>query len=242
MGSVWVRVGDIVIDSKTPIKYTTGLAVLKSIYNGFNIAKMNGFDIVHHIEFDTLLNDPDEIEDNNRLIREEEYGAINYVSGGWMHGNYFVLDVSKYDYFDVSREKTLETIKTYTICEEYLKNHVVGSRKHLSKDGEILKKKYYQQIVNEAESLLWAVVGELDGEYYCFLYNINDIPKKYNVIIDDKNLNVSLNHKGACSLSKIEGTPKIVKIFCNNKLYREFDFENPDHMKEINVYTTIKKI
>ena len=237
MGTAWLNGGNFTVSTKDVVEGSTVYAVLKSIFNGLNICKINGYDIVHHLEYDSEILSTTEIDENTSLINSG-YGAIAYRDGDWTIGNYFVIDISKHDIIDVSRESILSKMEKYKICEEllydlYMKPYNCKEKSHtLIKDGN-----FKIQLISSGY-LRWTVLGLHDIHFHVICFNTTDTTNEYNILCDNNNISFILPPK-CYNIQNIGVAPSRVKIFCNNILYKDYNLSNSEEINRINELTKI---
>lgn len=176
--------------------YSTHLAVWRLVIFGNKIAKSLGYNKVHHIEYDTKVENVDELIENSNLLETND--AVFYtIDDEPHHTGLFLgsccsyrLDTLAPMLIDYDEEGILNMIRSTTVktCETFFKNLLITNKKFFEKKITNFKKNGMQFGLskNKPEYPSWCV------PYY------ETISKKLNFIIWNsegfQNLNVKLVH------------------------------------------------
>ena len=131
--------------------YSTYLAAYRLFIGGFGLAKTLGYNKIHWIEYDSLINDYSEIYNNNTLLNE--YGSIVYKKEyknfennlSYPNGSFMSINLSKLDktFLEYNKNKLLSLIEnSYSKTNEKVTEDILTkNNSQLVKDFNILKKK-----------------------------------------------------------------------------------------------------
>jgi len=227
----------------------TTLPVLKSLFNGINIARGNGYNILHYIEYDTELKDFSMFDDNLKILSKTNAGCVYYgKENNRLIGSYigFNLDRFPADSFVFNRDRILnEWMPLHGSCENIVFNEYAIKYDSVSKDTADLFSDPFKinlsGVHNNYEKNRWGLVLEYESDFYFFIFNDRKDPVIFNVIIDSVNRSITLD-PGVSFIDKLPSTARFVKIFCNNLIHRDYDLEDPLHIGEIRKYNTLEFI
>lgn len=99
-----------------PIKFNHAYAVLKLIQNGSAIAEINGYEKVHFVNYDYVLNDENILIKHDDLLNNNDIVSYDWANYGSSHSN----NISS-GFFSVSNNSFFNLIKNIKTKEDYCK-------------------------------------------------------------------------------------------------------------------------
>ena len=228
----------------------TMLAAWKLIISAYSLAKSLGYEKVHKIEYDTIINDLSEFKDNSKLL--DNYDTIFYGTDDPqppfnlrdINGFFQSLKVSKIPPFFLSYNE--DRIMEYY----YKKSKNIPERLRHLLDVEHKNKIYYKNwdLIKGTNGIITALVHRSDNNWYVPYYdpkdedfrflvrkNEFDSPNpKIELIVNNNyqklNLPTSPRYWFHISLMKFKEV-NTLKVLVNNKLFYEIDFTSLDKEK-----------
>ena len=223
-------------DITLPHKFNHSYAALKLIKNGGILAELNGFEKVHFVNYDYVINE--NILENNSLLLDSNdvisYNWDTYNDKLALNTGFFSVNISifnsivkdlnsKKNYFKYPGSVTLENVIGSVMIENNIKYKLI--------DIDSIKE---NNIINAvAVNIRWVyssgcIVAEHDNNYYIiFLQNNNE---NYHLIIDDKEYNVTANTY--CKFIKVNKSDLEKGITVNSDIFT---------MNDANASIVIKK-
>lgn len=228
-------------------EYSTYLAVYRLLIFGLGFAKMYGYQKVHYVEYDTIMNDLSELYDNSKLLdtydnvmiqKEQRDFELNLA---WPIGNFMSFKVDKIDevFTNYNKEKLLEILKesssktnekiTYDIIRR--NNNTV----YVKDFDEVIKKDIKFALSNNTskESMnYWTVpfYHTQEGLIYLIVWNNKgEGPIDVSFIINDNQLK---SFKGVNNYEwRMDSVGSIddintITILVNNKIKTSIDFKD----------------
>jgi hypothetical protein len=187
-------------------KYSTYLAVYRLLIFGLGFAKMFGYEKVHYIEYDTVMNDLSELYDNSKLLNDYDNIVIqkkerNYeMNLAWPIGNFLSFKVDKIDevFTTYNREKLLDILfKSDAKTNEKITNDIMklNGNKIYVKDFDNIKFKDIKFALSDKTSKendsFWAVpfYNTKEDKIYVVAWNDrSESPIDVNFIINDNQI------------------------------------------------------
>jgi autotransporter strand-loop-strand O-heptosyltransferase len=194
-------------DVTKPFDFNHSYAALKLIKNAGILAELNGFEKVHFVNYDYVIND-DTLENNSLLLDSNDLVSYKWntyneklaVNTGFFSVNISLFNTivkdlnSKRNYFKYPGSVTLENVIGSTIIENNIKYHLI--------DIDTIRQ---NNIVNAiAVNTRWisssgCMIAKNDNNYYIVFMQNNG--QNYNLSIDSKKYVITANEK--CKLIKI---------------------------------------
>ena len=225
----------------------THLAVLRLLINGFVMARNFGYDKVHHIEYDCVVEDVSEFLDNSEKL--DEFDSVVYMS---RQTDVDDILFGGYQSYRVSRLPTI----LRDLDEPAVKAMIRGS---LSKSPEAMLLKILQEgtvLIKDRSKLEsngnsfgtvdsqssqnmipWAVPF-YDTRTDCIRFivwnNETNLGKTHQLIINDSQIvNVGTTPSGSWRLTDIGSITDVQKILVieNDKVRRIFELETPEQIE-----------
>jgi len=210
-------------DITQPFKFNHSYAALKLIKNGAILAELNGFEKVHFVNYDYIIND-NTLENNSLLLNSndivsykwETYNDKFALNTGFFSTNISVFNNivkdlnSKKNYFKYPGSVILENVIGSAVLKNNIKYHLI--------DIDSIKD---NNIVNAVSvNIRWVyssgcMISEHDNNYYIiFLQNNNE---KYHLKIDNKQYNVIADTY--CKFIKVNKSDLVKGINVNDDLF-----------------------
>lgn len=232
--------------------YNTHLAIWRMLILGNSVAKNIGYNKVHHIEYDCIINDFSEIVDNSRLL--DEYDCITYTK---------TKDTVDPILFGTYQAYRLDTLSNHLLVldEESLKTKIRESEDkspelmchnllHDNKKG-FIKPKFllesngnnfgltHSNLSNKHTAWCLPYYDRLTHKLSFIIWNIEDGNGSINVKVvynDDQVFNfgdIPPQHWVMRDIDDFNNAKKMVVIL-NNKIRDVFDFEkNGESFKQV---------
>jgi hypothetical protein len=224
----------------------THLAVLRLLVNGFVMARNFGYDKVHHIEYDCIVEDVSEFLDNSEKL--DEFDSVVYIS---RQTDVDDILFGGYQSYRVSRLPTI----LRDLDEPAVKAMIRGS---LSKSPEAMLLKILQEgtvLIKDRSKLEsngnafgtvdsqssqnmipWAVPfydTRTDRIGFVVWNNETNSGKTHQLIINDSQIvNIGTTHSGSWRLTDIGSITDVQKILVieNDKVRRIFELETREQI------------
>jgi autotransporter strand-loop-strand O-heptosyltransferase len=230
-------------DITQEFKFNHSYAALKLIKNAGILAELNGFEKVHFVNYDYIIND-NTLENNALLLDNNDFISYNWstyndklaVNTGFFSVNVSIFNNvvkdlnSKRNYFKYPGSVTLENVIGSAILENNIKYHII--------DIDSIKD---DNIINAvAINTRWiyssgCMLAENNNNYYIvFMQNDN---KTYNLKIDNKKYTITANTE--CKFIKVDrsdlmkGVNVNSDIFTINDVYASINIKKPGALDDI---------
>lgn len=225
----------------------THLAILRLLINGFVLARNLDYDKVHHIEYDCIINDISEFQDNSQRL--EEFDSIVYMSRQ--------ENVDDIPFGSCQSYRVSKLPKIFSDLDEFAIKEMI--RASLSKSPEAMLLKILQEgnVLIKDRSELESngnSFGTVDSQssqnmipwavpYYDILNdtvgfvvwnNQQNSGKKHQLIINDSRIvNIGTTDSGTWRLADLGPVSEIQKIVVieNDKIRRIFELETQDQIE-----------
>ena len=224
-----------------PKKYNHSIPVIKNIISGLSYSKILGYKKVHHFEYDSLIENDEEILENSILLNE--YSIIYYKVNHLPYPNSpisFNLDKISDLWFnmgDKNFEDFLREEKSTKIGEEYQWKLINLSGNFLEKKFDDLEdKKIYCALNYDLEPNKWVIpfYDYNDENLYIFSWieSESDIGSERVILLNDTTV-INVNHSNVVGcwktypLGYYKDIHKI-KIIVNGKITRDYNFNQTD--------------
>lgn len=243
---------DFTIKTTEVKKFNHFIPVIRHISSGLLYAKALGYDIVHYFEYDSLIEDDEELIENSRLL--SEYSAVYYSLPHLSYPNspisfnlnkispkWFSLDENNYNNF-LRWEYSTKLVEEY---EYNLLNEVGG---FFSKPFSVLEdKKIYVGLNSDLEDNKWVVplYNKSNNSMIIFSWVENESDVNSNVIVlVNNNIIINVDRSVEKLWRSYEIGPidyvKEIKIIVNNTVRRSYDF-NQQNINEFIKHNQINK-
>lgn len=232
--------------------FNTHLAIWRMLILGNSIAKNIGYCKVHHIEYDTSINDFSEIIENSKLLNEYDcvtYTKTNDTVDPILFGSYqaYRLDTLHIDLLKLDENKIKNKIKNseHKSPEKMLQDLLQNGKKSFLKNKKLLDNNdnNFGMTHNTLSSnhTAWCLPyhDRLTNKLSFIIWNMEEGNKLINVKIiynDDQVFNfgdVLPKHWVVRDIDDFENAKKLVVIL-NDKIRNIFDFEKDgESFKEV---------
>jgi len=213
------------------------LPVTRNFFFGMTICKMLGYDVAHYIEYDSIIESVDFMNENNKLLGSND-GVIYWIEDRkHTHGAYCCYNLNSYSFDELkwNRQGLLaEFTELLKLPVEGLIESFVVSK--MSEDKNILKRD-----INELNAVLSSDSPNISGKYEyvpcIILIRENNIVTFFGKNTLDKDIRVSVlinsginrdyvihpNFWTMDDVGTLDFVNKIV-IFLNEKIIKEYNF------------------
>ena len=248
--TLWVKLTDnYKINTQYVGNQNTMLAAWKLVITAYSLAQSLGYKKIHKIEYDTIINDLSEFEDNSKLLNE--YDTVFYGTNNLqppfnirdINGFFQSLKVSKIPPFFLSYDES-KIIKYY-----YEKAKNIPERLRHLLDIENGNKIYYKNssLLN-TQSIKTALIHRSDNNWYVPYYDSNGDELRFLVRknqLDTPNPKIELIINNNYQKLNLPTSPQYwyhmplmdfkevntLKVLVNDKLFYEIDFTSLDKEK-----------
>jgi len=230
--------------------YNTHLAVWKLIIMGNSIAKNLGYKKVHHIEYDTEIQNFIELSENSELLNEYEfiyYDIIKEGSSNLLLGSFqsYLLDSLDPILIDYNEEKILDMIRNSYVKspEVFLKNIIENKNYFLKKninefelngmrfghsrdiqDGVAWCLPYYDKKYNKLMFIVWNMEKKVEVNVE-IIYNQDTIINISNVVPNEWRLIDFGDYNMAKKLT----------VILNNQIRNIYNFD--EYFEDFKIYS-----
>ena len=150
--------------------------------------------IVHFVDYDSILSNLDQYDENYQILKKSEYSSIRYKNNvGAFFADTCSLDLSKInlDNFVVSEEKLKNLIESNRTYEVLFEHYFINFENIYWKSFEELKKTSNAGL-EHVNAIDWICLAVNLDEYKFYLVIINTVKsaKKHKVIADERVIDV----------------------------------------------------
>ena len=223
--------------------YNTHLAIWRMIILGNSLAKNIGYNKVHHIEYDTSIEDFSELIENSELL--EKYDCVTYTKtkdnvDSLLFGTYqaYRLDTLHSDLLVLDEKKIKSTINQ---TNDKLPERMLFDLLHTNKNGFVKNKNLldsesntfglsHGKMINTQTAWCLPFYDQLTQKLSFIIWNMEENSNNIDVQViynDDKIINFSsIGHKSWIlrDIDDFDNAKKMVVIL-NNKIRDIYDFE-----------------
>lgn len=224
----------------------THLAILRLLISGFVMARNFGYDKVHHVEYDCIVEDVSEFLDNSEKL--DEFDSVVYMSrqenvDDVLFGSCQSYRISKLP--TILRDLDETAVKTMIRCSlskspEAMMLKILQEGTVLIKDRSTLESNGNSFGTVDSQSsqnmIPWAVPfydTRTDRIGFVVWNNETNSGKTHQLIINDSQIiNVDTTHSGSWRLTDIGSITDVQKILVieNDKVRRIFELETPEQI------------
>lgn len=242
-GRPWFSPSNRKIQSVFVGRSNTHLAVWRMMILGFSLAKNMGYEIVHHIEYDSFLNNVDELNKNTELLKTHDY--IFYTESiptidSILFGSYqaYNLNTINPQLIVLNEQSIKESIKNsvHRSPEKMLKS-IITEGKYIEKDRNLLNSndfalsnEFKNELTKNNVIVSWCLpfYDQTDDKIHFVVWNTDSpTPLDIKIIINNTQIiNINDINQKAWSLrelGKINDINKIL-VMVNDKVRDVYDF------------------
>ena len=202
---------------------------VKQFLISINYLKNLGYDIIHYVEGDVLV-DMNEILDNYNIISSGKYDSVIYSSSLCMCGGYFSFltkNINTGEFLPINKEQIKNCISNYTFLENFTKDKILKNYNHniknyhnynfldgMSSSDDIQRVRCSFFLLNEKWSfLLWNPSdNSIDVELVSSISQLNAKFKLDSTMINSILVDNISNNDVLC-------------LFINGNLHRKYELE-----------------
>lgn len=222
--------------------------ILRMMFNGVRMCMLNGYRIVHYIEYDTEIINSKNIEDINQLLIGSDIGGIYYRDDiSTLSGGSLIFDTSKYtlETFNFDKSKIENKFSSlYESCEMYCLNElmlpfnsVARPLPTLERDGMSINKSNAGRTGIRTGILFY----NNSRVSYLFFVEFGSPGCNFKIVIDGSSNDVYVGD-GRFYMNDVPDGSRNIEIYRDNLLIYSYDLENPDDLNAIKNQTEITKI
>ncbi len=210
-------------------------AVLKLMKNASAIAKINGIEKLHFLNYDYIIEDTSLFIKNSEILDENDLFYYTYLENdNYMNTSFFSVKTSKMlDCFNDIKSKSIFCEQNVPILEEYIlktfRENKLKYRKDLLSSIEHNNK---INLINICDFLTQKKIGDKDYNLYVYLSKDTQTEKYFLVAMSEIETELLINLLDETYVLNIGKIPQLVEIdksYLNNNLeiiVNEFDFKD----------------
>jgi len=212
------------------------LPVTRNFFFGMTICKMLGYDVAHYIEYDSIIESVDFMNENNKLLESND-GVVYWIKDrNHTHGAYCCYNLNSYTFNELkwNRQELL------TKFREILKQPVAGVIEYFVVSKMSTDKKILKRDITELDAVLKTDSPNIVGKYEfvpCIILVRDNLVTFFGKNITDKDIRVSVlinssvnndyvlrpNFWTIRDVGTLDFVNKIV-IFLNEQKIKEYNF------------------
>jgi hypothetical protein len=230
------------------------LPVTRNFFFGMTICKMLGYDVAHYIEYDSVIDSVDFMNENNKLLENND-GLVYWIEDRQhTHGAYCCYNLNSYSFEELKWNRGIlltEFTELLKLPVEGLIESFVVSK--MSNGKNILKKD-----ISDLNSVLKSASPTLSGKYEyvpCIILirdnnivtffgkNTLDYPIRVSVLINSGiNIDYEIhpNFWKMDDIGDLRDVKKIV-IFLNEKKIKDYNFTSQEEIEKHKIRNKIEK-
>jgi hypothetical protein len=230
------------------------LPVTRNFFFGMTICKMLGYDVAHYIEYDSVIDSVDFMNENNKLLENND-GLVYWIEDRQhTHGAYCCYNLNSYSFEELKWNRDIlltEFTELLKLPVEGLIESFVVSK--MSNGKNILKKD-----ISDLNSVLKSASPTLSGKYEyvpCIILirennivtffgkNTLDYPIRVSVLINSGiNIDYEIhpNFWKMDDIGDLRDVKKIV-IFLNEKKIKDYNFTSQEEIEKHKIRNKIEK-
>jgi len=230
------------------------LPVTRNFFFGMTICKMLGYDVAHYIEYDSVIDSVDFMNENNKLLENND-GLVYWIEDRQhTHGAYCCYNLKSYSFEELKWNRDIlltEFTELLKLPVEGLIESFVVSK--MSNGKNILKKD-----ISDLNSVLKSASPTLSGKYEyvpCIILirennivtffgkNTLDYPIRVSVLINSGiNIDYEIhpNFWKMDDIGDLRDVKKIV-IFLNEKKIKDYNFTSQEEIEKHKIRNKIEK-
>lgn len=230
------------------------LPVTRNFFFGMTICKMLGYDVAHYIEYDSVIDSVDFMNENNKLLENND-GLVYWIEDRQhTHGAYCCYNLNSYSFEELKWNRDIlltEFTELLKLPVEGLIESFVVSK--MSNGKNILKKD-----ISDLNSVLKSASPTLSGKYEyvpCIILirdnnivtffgkNTLDYPIRVSVLINSGiNIDYEIhpNFWKMDDIGNLRDVKKIV-IFLNEKKIKDYNFTSQEEIEKHKIRNKIEK-
>lgn len=241
--------------------FNTHLAIWRMLILGNSLAKNIGYDKVHHIEYDTSINDFSELIENSQLL--DKYDCVTYTKTSdtvdpILFGTYqtYRLNTLHEDLLILNEEKIKNLIlnEEDKLPESMLFDLLHGNRKGFIKNKSLLDSKSntfglsHGQIINTHTAWCLPFYDRLTKKLRFIVWNMEEDSKSVEVQViynDEKVINLGFVKPQSWVVEDIDyfDNSKKMVVILNNKIRNIFDFvKDGEKFKQVSFMEEFNKL
>lgn len=237
---------------------THGLALWRMYSGALTYLKSLGEEIVHMIEYDTIVKNKDIFEANSSLLKSLDIGAVLYSLPRFYEKNKLIcnwpfqsINISKipfnlleYNFNTLKNQyKKYFTSKKFPVIERMFFDNIWKNIDYtvikLNKETDISSSLDLNQ--ERIGGVLWFTINFYNNKFYYLARNNTKQKQNYTIIIDDKVINKTIppGHWEWKPLN-VE-SPNHIRILKENILIKELDLSKQEDIDLIHKYSKVIK-
>jgi hypothetical protein len=238
--------------------YSTFLPVLRLSWFGYKICKFLGYNVVHKIEYDVVINNFKEFDNNSLLLQNKNdciiYDNIRHEESYKMQGSYVAINPQNIpdDFFIYDEVNLLKQFQNYSLkVENFVYDYYYSKLKHIKKSNVELQKSLKLDLNNNDTSknnnkLFFTLFHNPDinpnEEWFWYVYCPDDnndwIP--FNIIINNQIIPLSVKKWAMGGISN-QNPLENIQFMYNNKIESSFNLTDPQIVNMIKKYNVLTK-
>ena len=214
----------------------TMVAIWDLIIPSLSIAKSHGYEKIHHIEYDTLFTNDEELNNNSKLLDEYDYVFYNSDNSHELLGAFFSFKLKSIitEWEKIDHEYLMNLIEdSYPKAPEHLFFKMISKqKKYYRKEADNLTNQGIEINLSRGSKIYWDVPF-FDSETNSLKFiswNVNNEDYSIKIIINNNTIFYvpNLSHQCWRILDLLDDFSKIktMEVFRNDKLILNLNFDN----------------
>lgn len=240
------------IISTEPKRYNHYVPVIRHISSGLIYAKSLGYENVHYFEYDSLIENDEELKENSKLLKK--YSAVYYDPPHLSFPNSpisFNLNKISQRWFSLDRSNYEEFLRKPTstkLVEEYewiLLNE--GESLFKKQTLDLKSKNIHIALNHDLEDNKWIVPVYDPSNKSLFIFSWvesdEDVNSEVIIILNgERAIKINRSFKSLWSIHNLGGVNEVkeIKIIVNNQIRREYNF-NKESIDDFIKHNYIKR-
>lgn len=221
--------------------------VLRMMFNGIRLCMMNGYTIIHYMEYDVDINSIDHIKKNNTDILNGKTCIYYRDESNNLMGGSLVFDTSKYPshFFDYNKDTIRKKFgDLYESCEMYVYHELILPFNSLGKPLPSLEKDgiFFNKSNSKRNGIQVGVLFYDEGKLFYLLFIEEGCSGcNFEINIDGSIKSVYVGESGFY-INEIPDNSRNVQITRDDHIIGSYDLENPEDIHSIKNQTEIIKL
>lgn len=232
-------------ESKNFFSYNSTLACYQIIFPAMLICKSEGFDVIHSIEYDTIIDDFSEFDENKITVTDSELDFIIYnkhydPNEFFMAGEYLCINTRRLslDHFSYDEDFLKKEIENHKMGEDTTFNFFIKDKKYLVKKSSEIKgfKLGLHHTDNSGdEGKMVAPFILEDNSVSVFFNNLSNSEKRLLAVIDGNRCitkNVPVGHWHMFPVGNL-GEFGDIALYVDDKFNNRYFFNTEEEIEKI---------
>ena len=196
-------------------------------YSALFLAKFLGKRIVHSIDYDNIIDNLDQYEENYEILTTTDYSSVRYKNdNNVLFADTYSTDISKLnlDFFIKDEEELKKLANIYRRFEEFHEHHMFPQEKIYWKNWNDINKSINPGLehLDSPDRICLAVDVDTNQLFLAIILTKDDkLDKSYNVILDERKFSQHINI-GLFWLVEVTNCKNVMVFDSQNKLLKTY--------------------